>query len=110
MFADFVASQHKRHVASEARHEVIQLIRPFLGRFEDWNIRAARASATILSHMTAEVEKTAQRQRLTDLRSEIEAEYARFEAATAGRRGLARVADVDAAFGRLLSMLRRVGA
>ena len=110
MFADFVASQHKRHVASEARHEVIQLIRPFLGRFEDWNIRAARASATILSHMTADAEKSAQRARLSELRAEIEAEYARFEAATKGRGGLARVADVDAAFRRLLAMLRRVDA
>lgn len=90
-----------------ARRQATQIIRPFLSRFEDWNHRAARASASILSHVTTEPEKARHRDDLAQLRSEVEAAYDEFQSAVAGQPPHSRIDDVDAAFERLLSVLRR---
>ena len=90
-----------------ARQQAVAIIRPFLPRFEDWNHRAARASASILSHVTTEPEKKRHRDDLAQLRGEVEAAYDEFQSAVAGQPPHSRIDDVDAAFERLLSVLRR---
>lgn len=90
-----------------ARQQATQIIRPFLTRFEDWNHRAARASASILSHVTTEAEKARHRDDLAQLRAEVEANYGEFLTAVAGEPQHGRIDDVDAAFERLLGVLRR---
>lgn len=89
------------------RRQALQTIRPFLDRFEDWNHRAARASAAILSHVTTEPEKVTHRDELARLRAEVEAAHAQFLTTIAGHPPHSRIDDVDAAFERLLSALRR---
>lgn len=106
---DLHSTPHRRRPPQEvaARRQALQIIRPFQTRFEDWNHRAARASAAILSHVTTEAEKTQHREDLAALRAEVEAAYAEFLDAVAGRPPHGRIDDVDAAFERLLSVLGR---
>lgn len=90
-----------------ARQQAVAIIRPFLPRFENWNHRAARASASILSHVTTEPEKTQHREDLALLRAEVEAAYGEFTSAAAGATPHSRIDDIDAAFERLLAVLGR---
>lgn len=107
--ADLDSLPRRRRPPQElaARQQAVQAIRPFLPRFEDWNHRAARASASILSHMTTEAEKARHRDDLANLRAEVEAAHGEFTSAAAGLPPHSRLDDVEAAFERLLSVLGR---
>lgn len=77
------------------------LIRPFVPRFEDWNQRAAKASATALSHVTSPAERAQQAKNLALLHSEVDKAYQEFETAVAGQPPHRRIDDLRAAFQRL---------
>ena len=102
---DLTTPRRRDEVAEHRR--VLHLVRPFMDRFPDWNHRAARASATILSHVTLPEEKQEHRRLLDDLNAEVEAAYAQFEAIVAGHPYHSRIADIRAAFERLLVILQQ---
>lgn len=90
-----------------ARKQAVRLVKPFLDRFEDWNQRAARASAAILSRAPNDEEKSQYRADLAELRAEVEASYTEFTQVTAGQPRHSRIDDVANAFERMLSVLSR---
>ena len=103
---DFTASQKRaspEHVARSRR--AMSLIRPFVPRFEEWNQRAAKASATALSKLASPAERNQQIQILTMLRDEVESAYEEFEAAVTGEPQHSRIDDLRAAFLRLRQVL-----
>jgi hypothetical protein len=103
---DFTAAQKRaspEHVVRNRR--AMSLIKPFVSRFEDWNQRAARASATALSKLASPAERDQQIQILTMLRNEVENAYEEFEAAVAGEHQHSRIDDLRAAFLRLRHVL-----
>jgi hypothetical protein len=105
---DFTAAQKRAspdHVVRSRR--AMSLIRPFVPRFEDWNQRAAQASATALSKLASPAERNQQIQILTALRAEVENAYEEFEAAVNGERQHSRIDDLRAAFLRLRHVLSR---
>ena len=105
---DFTAAQKRAspdHVVRNRR--AMSLIRPFVPRFEDWNQRAAQASATALSKLASPAERDQQIQILTMLRNEVENAYEEFEAAVAGEHQHSRIDDLRAAFLRLRHVLSR---
>lgn len=108
MMTDFVAQSKRRsseHVLS-TRH-ALTLIKPYLSRFENWNHRAARASAAAMSSMSLPVERAQQAQLLAELFREVDETYDEFEAQVAGEPSHGRINDLRAAFLRLRSMLER---
>ena len=85
----------------------LSLIRPYAARFEGWNQRAAKASATALSRITSPEERAEQFNKLALLYEEVEQAYEEFEAAVAGEPPHSRIDDLRAAFLRLLQVLCR---
>lgn len=96
-----------RNLDVAARFRAVDLIHPFLGSFEDWNRRAARVGALMVSHAATGAEKTAHREELRALRAEVQSSYDQFRAAVADQPHHGRIDDVDAAFERMLSVLKR---
>jgi hypothetical protein len=85
------------------------LVRPFARRFEDWNHRAAKASAHAISHLSSAEERAAQEQVLAMLYREVEAANHDFEQAVAGQPEHGRINDIRNAFARLIATLRPWG-
>lgn len=100
-------SQSSRHVpAVAAARQALAVVRPFLPRLEDWNHRAAKLTGMLFSHITSEAEKARQRELLSELIEEVEASRIEFETAIEYEPPHGRIADVQAAFNRLLSILQ----
>src|SRR5690349_7542326 len=84
-------------------------IRPFVTRFEEWNHRAAKATAGALSHLSTEPERQEYASTLAKLHQEVHQAYEEFEAAVSGTPRHGRIEDLRAAFLRLLTILGRWG-
>lgn len=81
------------------------VVAPFLPKLAKWNLCAAYWPAQEASHLTSEGERRVLRSRRRDLIVEICGEFERFRDTVADEPGHARIADVDAAFRRLLRTL-----
>jgi hypothetical protein len=104
---DFL-SPTKRRAMSErvaAERTTMATIKPFMPRFEEWNHRAAKASATAMSPLSSLNETAEQKRILASLCREIEEAYEHFESAIAGSPSHGRIDDLRAAFCRLLQVL-----
>jgi len=108
MMSDFMAQPKRQPIKGlvQARH-ALALIKPFVARFEDWNHRAAKASATALSHVSTPTERSQQVQLLSAFYDEVDAAYNEFETVIAGEPPHSRIDDLRAAFLRLRSVLER---
>lgn len=87
-----------------------QVLRPFVTQLGEWNQRAARASAMILSRASSGADRSAQFADLRDLLDEVSRSYEEFERVVADEPAQSRIADVRSAFIRLQSTLRRLRA
>lgn len=106
MMSDFMAQpkrQSSEHTV-KARH-ALKLIKPYVPLFEGWNQRAAKASATALSHVSSTGERAQQARVLRDLFEEVRASYDEFETEVAGEPQHSRIDDIRAAFTRLMDVL-----
>lgn len=81
-------------------------VAPFLAKLGQWNLEAANWAAREASPATTEAEREAIRDRRRQVAAEIESEFQLFRAAVTEEAGHARVADVHAAFQRLLRTIR----
>lgn len=106
-FTDFHRSTRASPVDATARRQAALIVGPFLKSFESWNQRAARTGALILAHATTESERTRHRSDLATLRNEVETAYDQFREVVADHPRHGRIDDVDAAFDRMLSLLKR---
>lgn len=106
-FAEFPRPTRASPPEAVAKRQAALIIGPFLKRFEGWNQRAARTGAFILSHATSQSEKVRHRDDLAALREEVETAYGEFRTAVSDQPRHSRIDDVDAAFGRMLSVLER---
>lgn len=104
-------SQSTRRQVPEAAagRRALAVVQPFLPQLEQWNSRAAKISGMLLSHLLSEGEKARQRELLGALVEEVEAGQILFEEAVEHEPRHGRIADVRAAFDRLLSILRNIG-
>jgi hypothetical protein len=104
--SDVTSSGRREPNAAQVNtRRVTELLRPFVGRFDDWNRRAARASATALSHVTTAAEKVHHQRKLRELYHEVESAYEEFEQVVAGEGYHSRIEDVRSAFRRLRGVL-----
>jgi hypothetical protein len=105
--ADLQAGRLRRPSENAAKaRSANALVRPFVKRFEDWNHRAAKASAHALSQTTSADEKAAQGQLLAKLYSEVDVASREFEETVSGQPPHGRIDDIRNAFARLLVNLR----
>lgn len=103
---DFMASPRRQSPAHvDQKRHALELIRPFVPRFEEWNQQAAKASATALSHVSSPSQKASQARVLSSLYNEVAGAYEQFETAVAGAPPHSRIDDVRAAFVRLIAVL-----
>ena len=81
------------------------VVAPFLPKLAQWNLYSAYWPAQEASHLLSEGERRVLHSRRRDLVIEIFGEFERFRDTVADEPGHARIADVDAAFRRLLRTL-----
>ncbi|CAN7661697.1 hypothetical protein LJR016_005225 [Devosia sp. LjRoot16] len=106
--SNFTSLKRRFVPSAAAKRRATELARPFLTAFEDWNHRAAKSSAIILSRLSSEEERAAQRRQLEALRAEVKAAYAEFHQAIEGAEPHDRLTDVAAAFERQLQIIDRL--
>lgn len=106
-FTDFRRPTRASPLDATAKRQATLIVGPFLKNFEGWNQRAARTGALMLSHATTESERARYRDDLIVLRDQVELAYNEFRDAVADQPSHGRIDDVDAAFDRMLSVLKR---
>lgn len=106
MVTDFVAAPKRRMSIDVAQsRRAMAVIRPFVSQFEGWNLRAARASATALSHVASPAEQAEQARNLASLYVEVDQAFEEFERTVVDEPRHGRIDDLRAAFVRLRSVL-----
>lgn len=107
MTTNFMSQPKPRQSSSGIadRRRAMELIRPFVPLFEEWNHRAARASALALSRLASAEERAEQARVLADLYREVDKSYEEFESTVASAPRHGRIDDLRAAFQRLRGIL-----
>jgi len=90
----------------QANRRANTTVAPFLAKLGQWNLQAANWAAREASPATTEAERNALRHQRREVAAEIESQFELFKAAVTEEPGHARVADVHAAFQRLLRTLQ----
>jgi hypothetical protein len=88
-----------------AHRRASALVAPFLPKLQQWNLYAASSAAREASRLTTEKERDTLRGRRLEVIAEVHSEFVRFSEAIAAEPAHPRIADVDAAFRRLLRTL-----
>jgi PAS domain-containing protein len=94
--------ERTRNPEVQANRRANQTVAPFLAKLGQWNLQAASWAARESSPATTEAEREDLRRRRLQAVIEIESEFQLFKAAVIEETGQARIADVNAAFQRLL--------
>lgn len=105
--ASLATTRHPKTSVEELRRAQGTL-KPFLGGLADWNGKVAQFRERAASPYSNEEERRLARLEAGALLAEVRRRHSEFRSAIKGEPAHGRIADVDAAFERLIEQLRSV--